>query len=91
MRQNFDGLNKVMAKDKISSPKSVLFINRKMNAFKMLQDQFLVFYKSAKGRIPLDALRYLPQSFGGSEMEMNEAIRKSLESKLGVKSENRAK
>lgn len=94
MRQNFDGLRKVMSKDKPSIGNSALstttlFINRKRTSFKMLADQFLVFYKSNKGRIPLDALKYLPQSFGGSEMEMNDAIRKSLEQKLGITKENK--
>lgn len=88
MRQNFDGLNMVMASEKVaignSSPtKVILFINRKMTSFKMISGDFLVFYKSKNGRIPLDALKYLPQSFGGSEMEMNSAIRQSLLEKIG--------
>lgn len=96
MRQNFDGLNKVMASAKVaignSSPTTViLFINRKRTAFKMLADKYMVFYKSDHGPIPLDALKYLPQVFGGSPTEMNEAIRKSLEQKLGTTTKEKSK
>ncbi len=92
MRQNFDGLRKVIEREKpeignAAKSVTILFINRKRTAFKLLAGDFLVFYKSSHGRIPLDALKYLPETFGGSVMEMNDAIRKSLREKLGISKE----
>ncbi len=83
MRQNFEGLRKVSAKDKLDKPGSmVLFINRKKTSFKILnEDKYVIYYKNGNKRIPIDALALLPQNFGGTEFEMNEAIKKSLESK----------
>lgn len=45
-------------------------------------DQFCIYYKNGTRRIPLDALRYLPNFFGGTEMEMRGAIRKTLKDNL---------
>ncbi len=84
MRQNFDGLHKVAAQAKtpILSHSVLVFINTKRTMFKMLSgDKYLVYYKAKTGRMPIEALRYLPQGFGGSEMEMTGAIKQSLKEK----------
>lgn len=82
MRQNFDGLRKVAAKNKALLGTTLIFINTKRTMFKLLQNnQFIVYYKSSHGRIPLEVIAHLPKNFGGSDMEMNEAIRKSLATK----------
>lgn len=92
MRQNFEGLRKVMATAKPAianrSPgdSTVVFINSKRTMFKLLQNNHLiVYYKSPSGRIPIDTLVYLPQNFGGSDLEMIDAIRKLLYAKLQQK------
>jgi hypothetical protein len=84
MRQSFPGLARVMAKASAGTPvDSVLFINRRMTAFKVMTDGlFITYYNNGNRRIPLDAIKFLPQSFGGTEIEMNQAIEKSLRSKL---------
>jgi hypothetical protein len=88
MRQSFEGLREVAKSTKAEIGNTALnttivFINTKRTMFKVLQNNTLiVFYKSPSGRIPIDVLVYLPQNFGGSDMEMNDAIRKSLYAKL---------
>lgn len=86
MVMGFDGLREIAkkAKSPATADATLIFINKRMTSFKMLtKDQYLVYYRNGGRRIPLDAIRYLPTFFGGSEMEMNEAIRESLASKLG--------
>lgn len=84
MRQAFEGLRGI-AKKEATESSVVFFMNRKATSFKMLvNNQYLVYYKNGNRRIPLDAIQHLPKSFGGSEAEMNSAIRKSLEGKLKV-------
>lgn len=86
MIMGFEGLREVAKKAKtpVTADTTIVFINKKMTSFKMLtKNAYLVYYKNGNRRIPLDAIRYLPTHFGGSEMEMNQAIKKSLESKLG--------
>lgn len=47
--------------------------------------QFVGYYKSPHGRVPLDALKYIANSIGSSGFNMNAAIRKGLEEILGAK------
>lgn len=90
MGQNFQGLTKLMMKEKIDARSLgfgdfVIFLNRACTAFKLLAgNSYLVYYKN-KGKIPLEAIQYLPASFGGSELEFNKAIEKSLRAKVLVR------
>src|ERR1700722_7133787 len=87
MGQNFQGLTRLMVKEKIDPRKLgvgdfVIFINRKSTGFKLMAgNSYLVYYKSNR-QIPLEAIQYLPASFGGSEFEFNKAIEKMLKSKV---------
>jgi hypothetical protein len=85
LRSQFDGL-RLAAKElgtTLGPESRVIFVNRKRNSFKLLSgNQYLIYYRSPKGRIPLEALRYLPQQFGGSELEVTEAISKSFKGKF---------
>ncbi len=86
--QGFQGLGEVAkeAKAKIDEDTTLLFINRRLTAFKMLRGKdYLVYYKNEGRRIPIDALRFLPQNFGGAVMEFDLAIKKSLIEKLSLK------
>ena len=86
MGLGFDGLNKILkkSKTKLDADATIFFLNRRMNKFKLFRGQeFLVYYRH-KSRIPLNALILLPSAFGGSQTEMDQAIRKSLMSKLGL-------
>lgn len=80
LRCSFEGLRKIAEDAKTDLKKSTLvFINAKKTSFKLLhQDSYLVYYKNGNRRIPLEALRHLPETFGGSEMDMQGAIRKTL-------------
>lgn len=87
MGYGFEGLREIAkeAKSKLGPDTNVLFLNRKMTSFKMvLNDNYIVYYKNGGRKIPLDAIAHLPENFGGSQMEMSEAIKKSLISKLGA-------
>ncbi len=84
MGRAFDGLRAIAKeqKHKLGPDSTVLFLNRKRNAFKVVvNDTYIVYYRSAK-RINLNALAYLPQTFGGSELEMRAGIREALEKEL---------
>jgi hypothetical protein len=82
LRLGFDGLKDLMGDARPDERAMVIFINRRMNSFKLvIDDHYMVYYRS-KRRIPLDAIRHLPQNFGGTDLEVRGAIRKSLTSTL---------
>lgn len=88
MGMNFDGLSRLMIKEKLDIRKLgkgdfVIFLNRKCTAFKILAgNSYLVYYKNKNRKIPLEAIQYLPASFGGDEFEFNKAVEKSLRAKI---------
>jgi hypothetical protein len=83
MRQNFDGLRSLALKEKSDLSSTIIFLNRKSTMFKILQDnKYLTYYRSEHGKIPLEAIQHLPASFGGSEAEMTNAIKKVLMEKI---------
>jgi hypothetical protein len=90
MRCNFEGMREVLKSakidlDTIKSDYVVILMNRRKTAFKMLVDNaYIVYYKNGNRRIPLEAIQYIPQRFGGSEMEFNKAVEKSLKVSLGL-------
>lgn len=84
LRCSFEGLRKT-AKSARTELKgnTVMFMNRAMTAFKVVtDDKYIVYFNNRHRRIPIDALKYLPQAFGGTELEMKQAIEKSLRVKL---------
>lgn len=89
MGQSFQGLSRLLHKNKID-PRTlgvgdfVIFINRAGTAFKLFAgNTYLVYYKNEdRHKIPLDAIQYLPASFGGTELEFNRAVEKSLKAKV---------
>lgn len=84
LRCSFDGL-RAIAKKAETDASTIVFINTARTAFKMLTGEYLVYYKNGTRRIPLDAIKHLPEHFGGSPVQMDSAIRKSLEEKLSLK------
>lgn len=90
MRCNFEGMREVIKDAKvdlktIASDYVVILMNRKKTAFKMLVDNaYIIYYKNGNRRIPLEAIQYIPQRFGGSEMEFNKAVEKSLRVSLNI-------
>lgn len=79
LRCSFEGLRKIADEAKTDLGGTIVFINAKKTSFKLLhQNSYLVYYKNGNRRIPLEALRHLPETFGGTELEMKGAIRKSL-------------
>ena len=84
LRCSFDGLRALATKEKTNLVKTtVIFINTARTKFKLLvDDKYLIYYSNGSRRIPLEALVHLPQAFGGTDVEMNQAIRKSLEERL---------
>lgn len=86
LRCSFVGLRKI-AKDAKTDTKgsNILFLNRTATQFKVLvQDRYCVTSPPSGRRIPLEALRHLPKDFGGSELELNRMIEKSVREKLGL-------
>lgn len=88
MGYGFEGLREVAseAKHKLGPDTTVLFMNRAMTSFKVVvDDSYIVYFKNGGKRIPLDAIQHLPTYFGGSQMEVQEAIKKSIMTKLASK------
>jgi hypothetical protein len=82
MRMGFDGLKAMIKGRDRSENLTCIFINRAQTSFKLLvNDTYIVYYRN-KRRIPLTAIKYLPKTFGGSDMEMKEMIRKDLATRL---------
>lgn len=90
MRCNFDGIRAALKKEKmdlatLDKNMIVICLNNTKTAFKILVDNtYIVYYKNGNRRIPLEALQYLPQKFGGSEMEYNQAVETSIRQKLNL-------
>lgn len=84
LRCAFDGLRMIAKNSKTKlEDTTVLFMNRKCTAFKMLTNNtYCIYYRNGSRRIPLEALSELPMAFGGSAMEMNEAIKKVVVKRL---------
>lgn len=85
LRCAFEGLGEIAKKSKTPNNEdtSILFLNRKMTAFKLIRGkQYLVYFKNNGRKIPLDSLRMLPEYFGGSKLEFEQAVRRSLEEKM---------
>lgn len=88
MRMGFQGLHKTLIQNKINTnnldPEAYyVFMNRKRTKFKVISGQYLVYFNNGNKLIPLEAIQYLPRSFGGSQLEMSEAIRKVVLKQLG--------
>jgi hypothetical protein len=88
MRMGFQGLHRVLAHNKINplglDPEAYyVFMNRKRTKFKCISGKYLVYFNNGSRIIPLDAIQYLPRNFGGSQLEMSEAIRKVVLKQLG--------
>jgi len=87
MRQGFQGLHRQLRKVSVD-PSNLdpdhyyIFMNRACTKFKLISGPYLVYFNNGSRRIPLDAIQYLPKNFGGTETQMNEAIRKSLIKRL---------
>lgn len=87
LRQSFNGLRTLCKEQRLHcehEDSRIIFINRAQTAFKLLAgNAYLVYYRTENRRkVPLTALQYLPQYFGGTEAELDEAIRKYLFKKM---------
>ena len=88
MRMGFQGLHRTLNQHKVNTnnldPEAYyVFMNRKRTKFKVISGQYLVYFNNGNRIIPLEAIQYLPRNFGGSELEMTEAIRKVVLKQLG--------
>lgn len=89
MRQNFQGLSKILANDKIileelTDKSFILFMNRKMTAFKFLIGKdYLVFRNNQGKKIDPRVAKYFPKAFNGSTLDFTKAVREMVEAKFG--------
>ena len=75
LRCSFDGLRAIAKRARTKPDSNIIFINTSRTGFKLLSgDKYLVYYKNGQRRIPIEALRHLPEHFGGSQFEMDSAI-----------------
>ncbi len=86
--QGFQGLGEICKKARIDlrtmgDGDFVVFLNRKCTAFKTLNtSKVLTYYKHDEGRLPIEAIRHLTASFGGSKLEFDKAVEKTLRTKV---------
>jgi len=77
MGKNFAGLRKILREagmnpDTVTSP--VVFINTQHTKFKLLSQGYLAYYDNGTRKFPLTALQYLPQAFGGTDLDLKRAM-----------------
>lgn len=88
MGYGFQGLTEIAkdAKTDLGADSVVCFVNKSTTAFKlMVGGQYITYYRTGglNKKIPIDALRMLPEMFGGHTMDFDLAVKKSLEKQLG--------
>lgn len=90
MGLSHDGLNELARKNKVkpetlATGDLLMFINRKGDKMKVLGAHGMVigYLRMPKHRpISIEALQYVPETFGGSAMEYDSALRQMLVNKL---------
>lgn len=95
MRKRHEGLMDYAKEQGVKSPKAgdvLAFLNAKRDRIIVLsfideKDCFGVmgYYRSPHGRVPMEAIQYIPQAFGGEGFDMNKAIRAGLVELLSKK------
>lgn len=79
LRCAFDGLRQIVKRHHTPTNHNIVFVNRKMTAFKVLSgNRYLVCYSNGGKRIPLEALWQLPEHFGGDSFHVNAAIKNTV-------------
>jgi len=90
LRCGFDGLTKMMQKEKYSitdkdKPSFVLFMNKARTAFKLfVGPHYLMYYKNGYRRIPLEAISRIPRYFNGKALNMRGAIAETVQAQLSL-------
>lgn len=79
--------------DALKAGDIVIFLNADKTKFMLLamtaerdSQGVLCYYRSPHGRVPPEALQFVPEAFGGQGFNMNRAIRIGLERLLAKKS-----
>lgn len=88
MRMSFKGLREVAEENSagLGVESTIIFVNRALTKFKLLRaNKYIVYYSNDNKRIPLEALAELPEAFGGSKIEVQKAIQKTIEKKMRKK------
>jgi hypothetical protein len=97
MRARHEGLRDFAKKNKVDISKMnegdiVVFLNAKKDRLMCLvvlpEEEtfgFLGYYRSPHGRVPPEALEFIPRAFGGSGFNMNASIRAGLTKLLAKK------
>lgn len=52
----------------------LLFINRRQSAFKLFTSNLVTHYRSPRGRVMVEAIRYIPEAFNGTKFNFDKAI-----------------
>jgi hypothetical protein len=85
-----DGLAK-LAKTKnvnvrnLNNGEYVIFINKRLNALKMYTSGFTIAHlRLPNGKLDLNTIAMIPSFFNGSEIKYDEAVKKSLLTKLKI-------
>jgi hypothetical protein len=86
LRSGHDGLSKIAERNKVDTKKLgagqyLVFINRSKTMVKVFTgNQIIAHHKSRRGRITMDAIKFIPEAFTGSgDFYMEAAIKKSLQ------------
>ncbi len=89
LRSGHAGLRKVALKSKkdpaaLEPGQLLLFINRAQSAIKMFAaNNIIIHYKSPRGYIDFQTIKYLPACLEGGELNYNKALAKVFQDTLG--------
>lgn len=82
------GLTEIARKHKINLPELphgnfVIFTNKKLTAVKVFAAGNTIAYKRTGTKLDLNMIKNIPRSFRGGQFNFDEALRETLEQKLG--------
>lgn len=85
-RMQHPGLKALMGNKNLKPGEHVIFLNRKMNRIKVMSKGDVLTYKvSERGRLDMDMIRHIPETFGAGDFTMREALKKAILLKLAKK------
>jgi hypothetical protein len=77
--------------ERLSSGDLLVFLNKRRTSIVIMgkitvtdEGGLMSYWKSPSGRVPMEAIQYIPQSLGADGLDMTAAVRKGLESRLGL-------
>jgi hypothetical protein len=86
MHKQHHGLSELAAVNELESNDLILFVNKKLTAYKaMVSPEVVVYYRSPGDRLTLNDFKRLPELFGGDRLVLSREVERELMDILKVK------